>query len=83
MALIEKSVIDKIEVLENGKIQVRRANIIEKDGVEIHRAFHRHMLHPGQDLTNEDPKVAAVANAIWTQEVIEAWQNSVSQEEVP
>lgn len=74
MALIEKSVIDKIEVLENGKIQVRRADIIEKDGVEIHRAFHRHMLYPGQDLTNEDPKVAAVANVVWTQEVIDAWQ---------
>ena len=79
MSLIEKSVIDKIEILESGKIQVRRADIIEKDGMEIHRTFHRHVLYPGQDLTNEDPKVVAIANATWTQEVIAAYQNSVSE----
>jgi len=79
MSLIEKSVIDKIEILESGKIQVRRADIIQKDGMEIHRTFHRHVLYPGQDLTNEDPKVVAIANATWTQEVIDAWQNSVSE----
>ena len=79
MSLIEKSVIDKIEILESGKIQVRRADIIQKDGMEIHRTFHRHVLYPGQDLTNEDPKVVAIANATWTQEVIAAYQNSVSE----
>jgi len=83
MALIEKTTIDKIEILENGSIQVRQANIIERDGTVVAKTFHRHVLKPGDDLSNEDPKVVAVANTVWTQEVIDAWQNSVSQEELP
>lgn len=81
MALLEKSVIDKIEIVEHCKIQVRRADIIEKDGVEVARSYHRHLLHPGADLTNEDPKVVAVATALWTQEVVEAWQAFVAEQE--
>lgn len=81
MTLSERSVIDKIEVLENGKIQVRRADIVEKDGIEIARNYHRHLLHPGDDLSNEDPKVVAVATAVWTQEVVEAWQAFVAEQE--
>lgn len=77
MALVERKTIDKMEILENGKIQVREATIIEKDGVEIHRSFHRHIVYPGQDLTDQDPKVVAVANSIWTQEVIDAYLASL------
>lgn len=74
MALIEKIIIDKIEVVETNSIQVRTATIIEKDGVEIARTYHRHVKHPGEDVTNEDPKVQTIANAIWTEEVIAAYQ---------
>jgi urease accessory protein UreE len=74
MALEEVSVIDKIEVLELGGIQVRRKDKVLKDGVEIAATFHRHVVNPGDDLTNEDPKVIAVAEAIWTEEVIAAYQ---------
>jgi len=76
MALIEKTIIDKIEVLENNSIQVRSANVIEKDGTELTRTFHRHVLSPGADITNEDPKVQAIATAIWTEEIIAAYQAS-------
>jgi len=76
MALIEKTIIDKIEIVENSSIQVRTATIIEKDGTELTRTFHRHVLAPGADLTNEDPKVQAIANAIWTEEIIAAYQVS-------
>ena len=76
MALTEKTIIDKIEVIENSSIQVRTATIIEKDGTELTRTFHRHVLAPGADLTNEDPKVQAIASAIWTEEVIAAYQAS-------
>ena len=77
MALIEKQKVDLIEVIENGILQVRTANIIERDGVEVTRTFHRHVLSPGADVTNEDPKVQAIANAVWTEEVIAAYQASI------
>ena len=70
MALTEKQIIDKIEVLENNSIQVRIANVIEKDGIEITRTFHRHVVNPGDDISEQDQKVQAVCNAIWTQEII-------------
>jgi hypothetical protein len=74
MTLTEKTIIDKIELIENNSIQVRTATVIEKDGVELTRTFHRHVVVPGADITNEDPKVQAIANAIWTDEVITAYQ---------
>lgn len=74
MGLIEKELIDKIEVLNNNCIQVRTAKIIEKDGIEISSSFHRHIVNPGDDLTNEDLKVQAIANSIWTEEIIEAFE---------
>jgi hypothetical protein len=78
MALTEKIIIDKIEVIENSSIQVRTATIIEKDGTELTRTFHRHVVTPGADLTNEDPKVQAISNAIWTEEIIAAYQASLN-----
>jgi urease accessory protein UreE len=77
MALEEKSVVDKIEVLLQGQIQVRRRDQILKDGVEVAATYHRHVLSPGDDLTNEDPRVVAIAEATWTPEVIAAYQASV------
>jgi hypothetical protein len=74
MALTEKTIIDKVELVENNSIQVRTATIIERDGTEISRSFHRHVVSPGDNVTNEDPKVQAIANAVWTEEVIAAYQ---------
>ncbi len=78
MALTEKTLVDKIELVQSNHIQVRTANIIEKDGKEIARTFERHVLAPGDDVTNQDPKVQAIANAIWTAEVIAAYQASLA-----
>ena len=74
MALTEKTIVDKVELVENNSIQIRTATIIEKDGVELTRTFHRHVVCPGEDVSNEDPKVQAIANAVWTEEVISAFQ---------
>jgi hypothetical protein len=78
MALTEKTIIDKIEILESNAIQVRTANIIEKDGIELTRTFHRHVLSPGDNVNTEDPKVQAIATTIWTEEVIAAYQASLN-----
>ena len=72
MALTETNIVDKIEVVENGSLQVRTANVIKRDGNEISRSFHRHILSPGSDLSNEEERVTAVANATWTPAVVAA-----------
>jgi hypothetical protein len=74
MALTETTKVDLIEVVENGSIQIRTTTIIEKDETEISRTFHRHVKHPGEDVSTEDSKVQAIANAIWTEEVIANYQ---------
>jgi hypothetical protein len=80
MALIERKSVDLVEVLEKNILQVRTANIIERDGIEVTRTFHRHVLSPGDSIVNEDPKVQAIANAVWTEEVIAAYQASLVSE---
>ena len=85
MALSERSENDKIEVVGQYKaVQVRRADIIEKDGVEVARSFHRHALVPGSvdaddnwtdtDISGEDADVQAICNAAWTQSVKDAYK---------
>lgn len=78
MSLEEKTLVDKIEVLIDGHIQIRRRDQILKDGVEIAATYHRHTIFPGDDLSNEDPRVVAIAESVWTQEVIDAYQQSIS-----
>ena len=74
MALTETNIVDKIEVIENGSLQGRTANVILRDDAEISRSFHRHVLAPGSDLAGEDARVVAVANATWTDEVVDAYK---------
>jgi hypothetical protein len=76
MALTETIKVDQIELVETNHIQVRTATIIERDSEEISRSYHRHVLSPGSDVSSEDPKVQAIANAVWTEEVIAAFQAS-------
>jgi hypothetical protein len=83
MTLEKVEVTDKIEVLENGTIQVRCATRVLEDGVVLSSSFHRHVLHPNQDLTDECPKVTAIAQATWTPEVIEAYEARVAEQELP
>ena len=87
MALTKETVTDKIETLENGTIQVRTATRVLEDGAVLSSSFHRHVLTPGQDLTGtdtetaQDPKVVAIANAVWTPEVVTAYNDMIAQQE--
>ena len=73
----------KIEIIPPYNIlQCRRADIVEKDGVEVGRTYHRHVKHPGDDMTGECAEMQAVATALWTPEVIAAYQASITTPEV-
>jgi len=74
MALTEDTVVDSIEVLLNGFIQVRQVNRVFRDGVQISKSFHRHVVRPGEDLSVEDPRVAAIGATVHTAEVIAAYK---------
>ena len=65
MALVKETIVDRIEVLETNAIQVRTATRIIEDGELFSQSYHRHVLQPGDDLTGQDPKVAAIATAVW------------------
>ena len=80
--MLEKiEIIDLIEVIENGCIQVRTKTAIKEDGIEISGKFHRHVVVPGADVSGEDAKVQAIAASIHTPEVIAAYQASIAQQE--
>ena len=79
MALTEQQVVDEITVVEDGIVRVRTATVIKRDGVEINRSFHRHMVCPGDDLTGQDARVTAIANATWTDEVVAAYKASLPE----
>ena len=83
MALTKETIIDKIEVLEMGEVQVRAATRIMEDGTQLSQSYHRHVVNPSTksggswgdtDISGEDARVQAVANATWTAEVKTAYQ---------
>ena len=79
MALTEETVQDKIEIIGDYKmIQVRTANVIKKDGVEISRSFHRHVVAPDADTSGESDDVKAIAAQVHTKEVKDAYAAHVA-----
>ena len=85
MALTETTEYDKIEVVGIYKhVQVRKATVIKKDGVELTRSFERYVLTPGTldasdnlvdtDLSVAPAEVSAICTAAWTTTVKDAWK---------
>lgn len=74
MALEKVISVDLIEVVENGSVQVRTKTSVKEDGEEISSKFHRHVIVPGADYSQEDVKVQAICASIHTAEVIAAYQ---------
>ena len=86
MALTKETVVDKIEVLELGNVQVRTATRVKEDGTVLSSSFHRHVLVPSTkasgswadtDISGEDAKVQAICNATWTDSVKTAYQEMI------
>ena len=74
MAITKETQIGKIEVVGKYKsVQVRTDTVIIEDGEELSRKYHRHALMPDADISNEHSEVQAVCNAVWTQDVKDAW----------
>jgi archaellum component FlaF (FlaF/FlaG flagellin family) len=74
MALEKQIVVDLIEILENGSVQVRTKTAIMEDGKQISGNFHRHVVAPGDDYSGEADRVKAICAATHTPEVIAAYQ---------
>jgi len=71
----------QVEVLEDGQIQVRKATRVFKDGVEISKTYHRHVLAPEADLSKEVEKVKDIAKVVWTDEVIKEYKENKKSNE--
>ena len=82
MALEKIEIVDLIEVVENGTLQVRTKTAIRENGKEISSAFHRHVVVPGADYSGEDAKVKAIAESIHTPSVIAAYQAAIAAQGV-
>ena len=90
MAITKETVVDKIEVLEMGQVQIRTATKIVEDGTELNRSFHRHTVMPSikngetwedTDISSEDARVQAICTATWTDAVKTAYQEMVDAQE--
>ena len=94
MALSESIEYDKIEVVTKYKVvQVRKATVINKDGVELTRSFERYTLNPGMldasdnlvetDISGEPSEVSAICTAAWTDAVKTAWKEKLIADKLP
>ena len=81
--LVKTTVVDKMEVLENGTVQVRQAIRVVEDGKVISQQFHRYVVLPGEDYSKREAKVKAVCETVQTQAVIDAFKNPTTPEVVP
>ena len=82
MAITKETQIGKIEVVGKYKlVQVRTDTVIIEDSEELSRKYHRHVLHPDADISNEHSEVQAVCNAVWTQDVKDAYATLKANQE--
>lgn len=74
MTLSKKTIVDLIEVVENGCVQVRTNTLILENNTQISNSLHRHVVAPGDDYSQEDDRVKAICAAIQTPEVVAQYQ---------
>ena len=78
MALSKVVVVDSIDVIEDGQIQVRTRTDVMEDGVRLSHSYHRHVLAPGDSTSGQDARVIAIATATWTDAVVAAYAAAVA-----
>ncbi len=79
MAITKELIVDRIEVLESGVVQVRTKTAIKEDGKEISSTFHRHVVAPGDSYTKEDARVQAICKATHTAAVVSAYKATIAE----
>jgi hypothetical protein len=82
MALEKLVVVDLVEVIENGCVQVRTKTAIMEDGNQISSTFHRHVVAPGDDYSAEDAKVKAICGVTHTASVIAAYKAALDKSKI-
>jgi hypothetical protein len=82
MTITKETQIGKIEVVGKYKsVQVRTDTVVMEDNEELSRKYHRHTLAPDADISNEHTEVQAVCNAVWTQDVKDAYATFLAEQE--
>jgi hypothetical protein len=81
MSLEKVTVVDRIEVVESGVIQVRTKTAIKEDGKQISGTFHRHVVAPGDDYSGEDARVKSICQVTHTPAVVAAYQAAIAQQQ--
>ena len=81
--MLEKvEIVDRIEMVESGVVQVRTRTSILEDGKQISGTFHRHVVAPGDDYSSEDTRVQGICAALHTAEVIAAYKAAIAAQGV-
>jgi len=82
MAITKETQIGKIEVVGKYKcVQVRTDIVVMEDNEELSRKYHRTSYMPDADISNEHSEVQAVCNAVWTQDVKDAYETFKTEQE--
>ena len=75
MAITKATADDKIEIVGDYRhLNIRTATVVDEDGTELSRSFHRRVITPDADVSGESAEIQSIAAAVWTDEVKAAWQ---------
>jgi hypothetical protein len=79
--MLEKKITFDQSITEDGCMQVRKITRIMEDGIEIGKQYHRHVINPGDDFTNEDERTKKIAQVIHTAKTIKDYKDKIKEQE--
>jgi len=79
--MLEKKITFDQSITEDGHIQVRQITRILEDGIEIGKQYHRHVISPGDDYSNEDERTKKIAQVVHTAKVIKDYKDKMKEQE--